>query len=241
MLFRISKLNELRKSEWIAQASNYSWEQLQAPSSDESNEWGIQEFQATANLDFNKIKKTFCQQFEDIEKKQFYKSDGILAAALHKLMSGLTFREARDPALWAHLAVFVCPNYVAWRWPRSLPVRFAGNIRRNAFARLWWWAEVTHDPELEMDDPRRYKDTLMTDGRSDFMLYVGDCAFSGNRALLRQLSRTQLKNSKASKQQQRLCRSMNRIARVTCLDGISTQSALVELCNRVYRIGKQLR
>jgi len=159
---------------------------------------------------------------------------------MHKEMAGITQREAADASLWAYLATFCSAGYVKWRWPDSVALRYAGNIRRNALARLWWWAEVTHNPEKEIDDPERYKTTLVTEGRSDFILYVGDCAFSGNRDLLHHLSNLQQIKAKGSKDQQRLCRAINRIARVTCLDGLGSDSQMNMLCKRAYQISLQL-
>jgi hypothetical protein len=240
MMYRISKLDRLRKSGWLKQVSREDWRALQEPSPEESRDWGIQELELTGNADFARFKTEFGAASKRFRKKGFYASDGVLAAEVHKLMNGITIREARDPGLWAHLAVFASPSYVRWRWPKSVAVRYAGNIRRNALARLWWWAEVTHDPERDVDEADRYEPTLVTDGRSDFILYVGDCAFSGNRDLLRHLGNLQQKSSKSSKDQQRLCRAVNRIARVTCLDSLDGSSQMKSFCQHAHAISQKL-
>lgn len=237
---RISKLDHLRKSDWLKHISEKDWHDVWEPSSEESRDWGIQELELTSSINIARFKTEFGDAFKKICKKDYYASDGLLAVNVHKLMNRITIREASDPGLWAYLAVFASATYVKWRWPNNVAVRFAGNIRRNALARLWWWAEVTHDPKKEIDDPERYETTLVTEGRSDFILYVGDCAFSGNRALLHHLSNLQQTEAKGSKDQQRLCRAVNRIARVTCVDSLDVDSQMKMLCKQAYQISQHL-
>jgi hypothetical protein len=240
MMYRISKLERLRKSDWLKHVSGKDWHKVLEPSSEESQDWGIQELELKASASFGRFKSEFGDAFKTLAKKNVYASDGVLAMTVHRMMNGTTIREARDPGLWAYLAVFGSPSYVKWRWQQSVTVRFAGNIRRNALARLWWWAQVTYDPTKDLDDPRRYAPTLVTDKRSDFILYAGDCAFSGNRGILLHLSNLQQKKAKGSKDQQRLCRAINRIARVTCLDSLDADSQTQTLCEQAYTISQKL-
>lgn len=73
--------------------------------------------------------------------------DSSMAVEVHRLLP-LSRREASDRHLWAWLGWVRYPDFVAWRWkPRSnglrSPDRFVGNRVRQAFARLWWAAELT--------------------------------------------------------------------------------------------------
>lgn len=72
-----------------------------------------------------------------------------------------------------------------------------------------------------------------------FRLLTG-YAFSGNRDILHHLSELQLKKAKSSKDQQRLCRAVNRIARVTCLDSLDDNSKMKKLCEQAYEISQNL-
>lgn len=71
----------------------------------------------------------------------------LLHAALH-----LTRREAAEPGLWRYLAVVHAPQFVRHRWEylswATASTRFWSPGTRhtsNAFARLWWIAELTRD------------------------------------------------------------------------------------------------
>lgn len=70
-------------------------------------------------------------------------SDRWLAPRLHyALRLGRT--EAADPDLWAWLGVRFL-EYVEWRWSGRTDIpenRFRGPIHKQAFARLWWGAEL---------------------------------------------------------------------------------------------------
>ncbi|MFJ3904160.1 DUF6339 family protein [Streptomyces sp. NPDC090025] len=79
------------------------------------------------------------------------KADAWLAPRLHAALR-LTRREAADRRLWAHLALAVAPDYVAWRHlpasasegkeTRINSARFKGALDRQCFSRLWWAAEM---------------------------------------------------------------------------------------------------
>ncbi|MFE5326402.1 DUF6339 family protein [Embleya sp. NPDC056575] len=82
-------------------------------------------------------------------------ADAWLAPRLHATLR-LTRSEAADKDLWAYLAMLVAPDYVLWRHrpadgedARRTPVvqasRFVGDNCVQAFARLWWAAEMYRD------------------------------------------------------------------------------------------------
>ncbi|MFI8945050.1 DUF6339 family protein [Streptomyces sp. NPDC053750] len=73
-------------------------------------------------------------------------ADAWLAPRLHAILR-LTRAEAADPALWNYLALGVAPDFVVWRHfsekTRTVNARyFKGPHYKQAFARLWWSAEL---------------------------------------------------------------------------------------------------
>jgi hypothetical protein len=78
-------------------------------------------------------------------------ADAWLAPLLHATLR-LSRREAADSRLWNHLALRVASDYVFWRHPGRASkhggapavnrVRFVGPFYSQAFARLWWAAEL---------------------------------------------------------------------------------------------------
>lgn len=76
------------------------------------------------------------------------KSDPWLAKRVHSLLR-LYRLEAADTGIWNYLAVVEFDDYVRWRWGRDdgtppASRRFVGGRTfEQAFARLWWWAEMT--------------------------------------------------------------------------------------------------
>ncbi|MEU6678316.1 DUF6339 family protein [Streptomyces sp. NPDC046925] len=77
-------------------------------------------------------------------------ADAWLAPRLHAALR-LTRREAADRRLWNYLALGVAPDYVVWRHmpepredmtQRVAATRFRGAHYTQAFARLWWAAEL---------------------------------------------------------------------------------------------------
>ena len=73
-------------------------------------------------------------------------SDAWLGPRLHAALR-LTRREAAHKGVWTYLAVCEAPRYVRWRWGdassgRTPVERFAGLESKQAFARLWWMAEL---------------------------------------------------------------------------------------------------
>ncbi|GAA4956343.1 hypothetical protein GCM10023205_18120 [Yinghuangia aomiensis] len=82
-------------------------------------------------------------------------ADAWLAPRLHATLR-LTRSEAADKDLWAYLAMVVAPDYVLWRHlptsgensrrtPAVQASRFVGGTSVQAFARLWWAAEMCRD------------------------------------------------------------------------------------------------
>ncbi|MEU7020309.1 DUF6339 family protein [Streptomyces sp. NPDC046203] len=81
-------------------------------------------------------------------------ADAWLAPRLHETLR-LTRREAAEKGFWTYLALGVAPDYVVWRHlpdpkadgsPRAVARdRFIGPHYKQAFARLWWTAELFRD------------------------------------------------------------------------------------------------
>ncbi|WP_237536540.1 DUF6339 family protein [Streptomyces sp. SID5785] len=80
------------------------------------------------------------------------KADAWLAPRLHATLR-LTRAEAADHDIWNHVALAVAPDYVVWRHvsrprhgrPSVNGDRFRGVYHKQAFARLWWAAELFRD------------------------------------------------------------------------------------------------
>ncbi|MEV6544815.1 DUF6339 family protein [Streptomyces sp. NPDC051665] len=81
-------------------------------------------------------------------------ADAWLAPRLHSILR-LTRAEAADPALWNYLALGVAPDFVVWRHLSEKkktvnPRYFKGPYHKQAFARLWWSAELFRNgPDYE--------------------------------------------------------------------------------------------
>lgn len=69
-----------------------------------------------------------------------------LAAALHTHM-GLAPAEAASGDVWAFLSLVLLPDVAHWRFPRPPRDRvLASDLTRHVFGRLWWRAQLVHDP-----------------------------------------------------------------------------------------------
>ena len=75
-------------------------------------------------------------------------SDAWLAPRVHATLR-LSRREASDKRIWSFLNAVAKPDYVRWRYKADaeegiqVPLdRFVGEESKNAFARLWWAAEL---------------------------------------------------------------------------------------------------
>ena len=89
------------------------------------------------------------------------------AISLHRALRCLTPLQARDPRLWTRLAHVEFWSYMRSRWPAERhsgkpdkAVRFVRSryfvaqnqsraLLRHGIARLWWTAQLSHDPDRE--------------------------------------------------------------------------------------------
>ena len=78
------------------------------------------------------------------------KTDGEFAESLHKTLA-MSRRSAVMLPVWHYLTCLAYPDYVRFRWTSSggqvSKERFLGGLKRNAFSRLWWAAEILHEGE----------------------------------------------------------------------------------------------
>ena len=104
-------------------------------------------------------------------------ADGWLAPRLHATLR-MTRAEAADSRLWNFLAMIVAPDYVVWRHKgtdtadglgTAATSRFSGPHYTQAFARLWWAAELFRDgPDYgPVKTACRVQDVLNTTMRLD--------------------------------------------------------------------------
>lgn len=98
-------------------------------------------------------------------------ADGWLAPRLHATIR-MTRAEAADSRLWNYLALLVAPDYVVWRHTgREVATagRFTGPHYTQAFARLWWAAELFRNgPDYRpVEIACRVQDVLNTTMRLD--------------------------------------------------------------------------
>ncbi len=81
-------------------------------------------------------------------------TDSVNARIVYQALQGLTPSQASDERIWAAYALFVCQDYINWRWaPKSAeqlkqhcffdysPHR---SLFRHGIARLWWVPYVTY-------------------------------------------------------------------------------------------------
>ncbi|GAB7183551.1 hypothetical protein ATKI12_3382 [Kitasatospora sp. Ki12] len=101
-------------------------------------------------------------------------ADAWLAPRLHETLR-LTRREAAEKGFWTYLALGVAPDYVVWRHlpdpkadgsPRAVARdRVVGPHYKQAFARLWWTAELFRDgPD--------YRPVVVACGNQDLLNYA---------------------------------------------------------------------
>lgn len=125
----------------------------------------------------------------DNDKVDKPSTDGEMAAFIHQNLKLSRF-EASHHQFWHYLTVVKCQKYVIWRWRKegAVPKRqYVGPWWRNALGRLWWWAEVTHDPD---SDNERYRRTIRAAGSQEFMRDTIENLLCGNRNLVRALCDT---------------------------------------------------
>lgn len=111
-------------------------------------------------------------------------SDGATARVLHQNLK-LTRREGSDMRFWHYLSLVKFPHYVSWRYfdPRTGKTnknRYAGLLDDNALSRLWWFADLTLDPE----SPDPYWRMQRTAVSLEFVKGVVENLFGGNRWLV---------------------------------------------------------
>jgi hypothetical protein len=249
MIHKLTNRKALKTIEWLQQTVQQVWKLVEPPPNDLLK---VQQFDFAANLNeglvIQKIKDGFQSIVESADEPptevQRVGSDGQMAALLHKALDGLTPREASDPDLWAYLTCVGCPKYVRWRWntPKAdaFWTRLAGNTRRNALSRLWWWAEITHDSGQPTGSPERYAITKNVQGRQSLMLWLVDCAFSGQPKIVRELDAIQEAESLNDMAQKKICRTVNRLARVVCLDALEDDGEAKALCSRALQVSRFL-
>ena len=88
------------------------------------------------------------------ESKQAHRAafDLELAATLHR-EAGMVPAEAASGDIWAFLALILMPDVAYWRYPKPPGDRvLATDLTRHVFGRLWWRAQLVHDP----DEPEPY-------------------------------------------------------------------------------------
>lgn len=94
---------------------------------------------------FNRAVDEVMQRFPDDPPA----GDAWLSEEIHKAL-GLPRGIAMDIRVWQFLTCIAHPEYVRYRWGKNDKVskeRFLGGIKRNAFARLWWAAEIMKNGE----------------------------------------------------------------------------------------------
>lgn len=246
---RITNRSSLKNGDWLSNAALTNWQEI-PPAPHEGLR--TQDFDLAQNINANlavqHIKDAFERQVslvgENPSTGERVATDGAMAVAVHKAFDGLTIREASDADFWASITCFGCPKYVRWRWTTNksgaLWTRYAGNIRRNAISRLWWWAEITCDHSKTLDDSHRYDITRNVQDRQSLMLWYIDCAFSGLPLLAHRLAAFQQQHDLDDRRQKDICRTVNRLARVVCLDSIVSAAASDALCKRAHEISQLL-
>jgi hypothetical protein len=249
MIRKLTNRNALKSGAWLQQVVQQEWKMVEPPPNESIK---IQQFDLVANLNEGLVIQKIRDGFQSIVQSgnarpteaQRVGSDGQMAALLHRSLDGLTPREASDPDFWAYLTCVACPQYVRWRWntpkTNALWTRFAGNTRRNALSRLWWWAEITHAATQQIGNPDRYAITRKVQGRQSLMLWLVDCAFSGQPKIVRELSAIQESESLNDFAQKKICRSVNRLARVICLDALTKDEEVKALCGRALQVSHLL-
>ena len=105
---------------------------------------------------------------DDEEKENIEKIDQFVAPTVHDAISISPREAAEREGIWHYLAVVEFPDFVRYRWPPDAAERTKTSMREkylgrhrdvysNAFHRLWWIAELTHDPSLDDEYQRTVK------------------------------------------------------------------------------------
>jgi hypothetical protein len=244
MMRRIVNRSDLKTTAWLASVMAQPWNSAAPIPSDGCR---IQNWDSVAHLEAETVNEQLLPVFEQLAEahpQDISDTDGEMATAVHKACDGLTRREASDAAMWAWHCACGLQQYVRWRWTtkseNAFWLRMAGNVRRNALARLWWWAEITHDPSKDLNDPERYAITREVARRQDLILWCGDCAFSGNPTVVLNLHRIQETKGLGGTSQQKLCRAVNRMLQTVCIDALSDEVVLASTCDSAYALSRKL-
>ena len=167
-------------------------------------------------------------------------TDAKMAKLLHRELR-LTLHQAAQHKFWHYVAVVKCPQYVAWRWfnakLNSVPKRqYIGPWYRNAFGRLWWWAEYTHDTEAGKD---QYARTVRAAQSQEFMRNTIENSLCGNRALVKSLCDAAFPASGSQmtdEQHRELVKRVNAMLVTTALDALQpdeTDGLVVSLVREI--------
>ncbi|GII52665.1 hypothetical protein Pth03_10540 [Planotetraspora thailandica] len=96
------------------------------------------------------LRQLFDEAMKRFTPSERTSADAWLAPILHSTLR-LTRRQASDSRIWNYLALRLAPDYVYWRHlsrgnpPIVSRARFSGAFHSQAFARLWWAAELFRD------------------------------------------------------------------------------------------------
>lgn len=111
-------------------------------------------------------------------------TDGAIARVLHRSLK-LSRREASEMRFWYYMSLVKYPHYVSWRYfdsrtGKTNKNRYAGLLDDNALSRLWWFADLTLDPE----SPDPYWRVQRTAVSLEFVKGIVENLFGGNRWLV---------------------------------------------------------
>jgi len=140
-----------------------------------------------SDIDLVAIDNLLEQTMGNHEQDDAPSSDRNTAIAFHRLLP-LTRREASDKRLWAWLGIVQFPHFVAWRWGPNKDTglrsseRFNGSAVRQAFARLWWAAELT---KTDSDDYSLTEKLLGLSGFQDIYEAIFGRAFCQYRPAIK--------------------------------------------------------
>lgn len=109
--------------------------------------------------------------------------DVALARLLHRSMEVMP-AEAAAREMWAFLSLVLLPDVAYWRFPAPPRDRVMHtDITRHVFGRLWWRADLIHDPTH--DDPYRALGIL---GEADFdQVYARRAQIGASPTIVRNL------------------------------------------------------
>jgi hypothetical protein len=163
-------------------------------------------------------------------------ADGKLGATLHQLLP-ITRRAASDMRFWHYLSIVRFPEYVSWRHydeklGKTNRVRFLGSLDENAFARLWWWGELTVSRFAA--DP--YEITLKASDSLEFFSGILRNLFGGNHLLVQALYRKLFAAAERPQEQtvREIIVKLNGLLVTVAIDALS-ESDMDTLIDRIVR------